>query len=437
MLAGLFMGVLVAATPVTLDEVRSRSRENLSSLAAALEAERAALGVTQARSGLLPGVSVSAGAGLQYNGPREEYYTAPDGSVAPLRIEESNYGFYRLNLNVRQLIYDGAVWARLSEAGATAEAAKGQAREERDASELEGIRRFYNLYRAQEKLRVIQQSVERSERQVAVAESLYNAGRGAWSDVLNARIDLGNDRIRVIAHQTELVNAQADLSVWLRMKGTTELVAQDPGLPEELVLAETGLDDAVQKAEANRPLLRVIEKQLEASRARRSAARASFLPRVSVNGSYSRGAPYADLFFARWGLQNSLSAGLQVEWDLFNGMNDWAATEIAQTGIREAELTLEQTRRDIEADIRKAWVAMRRLAETAELSKVNRDTAKESLAAINERFAAGLATQLEVRDAELKLTDAELILVESRLDVEVAKATLERVIGTLSGGTRS
>src|SRR5690606_27766372 len=120
MLAGLFMGVLVAATPVTLDEVRSRSRENLSSLAAALEAERAALGVTQARSGLLPGVSASAGAGLQYNGPREEYYTAPDGSVAPLRIEESNYGFYRLNLNVRQLIYDGAVWARLSEAGASA-----------------------------------------------------------------------------------------------------------------------------------------------------------------------------------------------------------------------------------------------------------------------------------------------------------------------------
>lgn len=437
MLAGLFMGVLVAATPVTLDEVRTRSRDNLSSLRAALAAERSQLQVTQARSGLLPGVSASAGAGLQYNGPREEYYTAPDGSVAPLAIEASTYGFYRLGVNVRQLIYDGAVWARLAEAGATAEAARGQVREEQDTSELEGVRRFYNLYRAQEKLRVVQHSVERSERQVQVAESLYNAGRGAWSHVLNARIDLGNDRIRVVAHRTELVNAQADLAVWLRMKGTTELVAQDPGLPEDLILAEQSLEDAVRAAESNRPLLVVLEKELEAAQARRRAARSTFLPRVSVNGNYSRGAPYPDLFFTRWGLQNSVSAGLQIEWDLFNGMNDWAAVEVAQTGIRESELVLEQSRRDIEADIRKSWVSMQRLAETAELSRLNREVARESLAAVNERFSAGLATQLEVRDAELKLTDAELILVESRLDVEVAKATLERVIGTLSGGFRS
>jgi len=436
MLMGVLMGVALAATPVTLDEVRAKSRENLESLRAVLNAERAVLQQTQARAGLLPQVSAFASGGAQYNGPREEYYTAPDGSVSPLRIEESRYGAMNLGVSVRQLIYDGAVWARLRAAGAIAEATKGEAEEQMDASELEGIRRFFDLYRAQETLKVMRESVLRSEQQVTIAESLYAAGRAPQSDVLNARINLGNDRIGEINQRSAVANAQADLAAWLRMKGTTELVAQDPG--ETPIDSRVGaIEDAVQTAEGHRPLLVSLQQRVKAAEATRSQARAAFAPRVSLFGQYNRSAPYADLFFTRWGLQNSLNGGLQVEWDLFNGFADRAGVDLASRDVIEAEATYQQTRRDIEADIRKAWMAVNLLTEAEAISEANRDTAREALAALNERFRAGLATQLEVRDSELKVTQAELNLVQSRLDVEVAKATLERVIGTLSGGKRS
>lgn len=436
MLMGVLMGVALAATPVTLDEVREKSRENLESLRAALNAERALLQQTQARSGLLPQITAFASGGLQYNGPREEYYTAPDGSVSPLRIEESRYAAMNLGVSLRQLIYDGAVWARLSAAGATSEAAKGEAKEQMDASELEGIRRFFDLYRAQETLKVMRESVTRSEQQVAIAESLYSAGRGPQSDVLNARINLGNDQIGVINQRSALANAQADLAAWLRMKGTTELIAQDPG-ESPIASQDLGIDDAVQAAEANRPLLVSLQERVKAAKATRSQATAAFIPRVSLFGQYNRSAPYADLFFTRWGLQNSLNAGVQVEWDVFNGFSDKAGVDIASRDVIEAEANYQQTRRDIEADLRKAWMAVSLLKEAETVSEANRNTAREALSALNERFSAGLATQLEVRDSELKVTQAELNLVQSRLDVEVAKATLERVLGTLSGGTRS
>jgi len=436
MLMGVLMGVALAATPVTLDEVRAKSRENLESLRAVLNAERAVLQQTQARAGLLPQVSAFASGGAQYNGPREEYYTAPDGSVSPLRIEESRYGAMNLGVSVRQLIYDGAVWARLRAAGAIAEATKGEAEEQMDASELEGIRRFFDLYRAQETLKVMRESVLRSEQQVTIAESLYAAGRAPQSDVLNARINLGNDRIGEINQRSAVANAQADLAAWLRMKGTTELVAQDPG-ETPIDSRVSAIEDAVQTAEGHRPLLVSLQQRVKAAEATRSQARAAFAPRVSLFGQYNRSAPYADLFFTRWGLQNSLNGGLQVEWDLFNGFADRAGVDLASRDVIEAEATYQQTRRDIEADIRKAWMAVNLLTEAEAISEANRDTAREALAALNERFRAGLATQLEVRDSELKVTQAELNLVQSRLDVEVAKATLERVIGTLSGGKRS
>ena len=73
----------------------------------------------------------------------------------------------------------------------------------------------------------------------------------------------------------------------------------------------------------------------------------------------------------------------------------------------------------------------------ARVSSENRTLAAQYLALINERFAAGLATQLDVRDSESKLTQAELTYLSSRMDVEVARATLERVMGTLSGGKSS
>jgi outer membrane protein TolC len=51
-----------------------------------------------------------------------------------------------------------------------------------------------------------------------------------------------------------------------------------------------------------------------------------------------------------------------------------------------------------------------------------------------ERYRAGAGTQLEVRDAELKLTQAELQLLQTRTDVEVARTSLARAMGTLNPG---
>jgi outer membrane protein TolC len=46
-----------------------------------------------------------------------------------------------------------------------------------------------------------------------------------------------------------------------------------------------------------------------------------------------------------------------------------------------------------------------------------------------QRLEAGAATQLEVRDAALKLTQAKLTLVNARIDAIVARADLNRAAG--------
>jgi outer membrane protein len=78
------------------------------------------------------------------------------------------------------------------------------------------------------------------------------------------------------------------------------------------------------------------------------------------------------------------------------------------------------------ADARAAVVA---LARQVSLSSDVLGTAQQALALATERLEAGLANQLDVRDASLKLTQAELSLLQSRVDHAVAVADLARAVG--------
>jgi outer membrane protein TolC len=69
------------------------------------------------------------------------------------------------------------------------------------------------------------------------------------------------------------------------------------------------------------------------------------------------------------------------------------------------------------------------LASQVTLSADNLGAAEQSLSLARQRFEAGLASQLEVRDASLKFTQAELSLVQARIDHAVATADLARAVG--------
>jgi outer membrane protein TolC len=63
------------------------------------------------------------------------------------------------------------------------------------------------------------------------------------------------------------------------------------------------------------------------------------------------------------------------------------------------------------------------------LAADNLVAAQQGAALARDRLEAGAASQLEVRDAALKLTQAELALLQARIDHAVAAADLGRAVG--------
>jgi outer membrane protein len=78
------------------------------------------------------------------------------------------------------------------------------------------------------------------------------------------------------------------------------------------------------------------------------------------------------------------------------------------------------------ANARAAVVASSR---EASLAMENLGLARDALRLATQRFAAGVASHLEERDASLKLSQAELTLLETRIGHAVALADLARAVG--------
>ncbi|HEY8211287.1 MAG TPA: TolC family protein [Myxococcaceae bacterium] len=426
-------------TPITLDQAREKARSNTQALLAVVNRQNAEALVTAARAPLLPQVNASASAGGQYSGPQTFFQAVPEigpggettWSQVAIDVEPSSRASFGASLQVSQLLYDATRWAALAQAGAQEDAARGQEAEDRATSELEAIRRFYELLKAQRTRQLLQERVKSSEELLERAKALFTAGRMKKEEEIAAAVNLGTDRMALLRQGAVVAAAQANLAAWLARPATDVLVAQDPGtLTGEARLSLTW-DQALEQAHAHRPQLQAYGALVRAARAGVASSSAGYLPAVSAYGRYDRGGASVSPFFTDPAKQNALSAGVSINWNAFSGFGTESQVAQARAGLTRAELTLAQAERDVGAELRRGLSDLDSFSQVAALSKANLDLAKDGLTLATSRFEAGDTSTLQVRDAQVKLTQAEVSLVESRVDVEIARAALERSMGTL------
>jgi len=434
--------IVLASTPITLQEVRELSRRNTAALLSELDRARAEEQTRISRAAILPQVNLQASASRSYNGTSRRLQSRPvsfdvnTGQQQFANVVADFPAFYTGNdqaiVSVQQLLFDGGRWwNQIAQSGAQAEAADGQFLEQQMTSEYEGVRRFYVLYGNQRTLDVLLDTVKRSQDQLDRAIALYEAGRGTKSDAIQAQVNLGNDRLAAVRQRANIAGAQSDLAVWIAHPGAEELVAEDPGTITGPPATVPAVQDADARARAQRPLIRALANQVRAADYGVAVAKAAFWPRISATGTYARTGASIDPVFTDPSRNNTLSAGLTLNWDLFSGLATVAQTNVAKDNRFTAQLNLTDAQRQIEGDIRRNLRSVEVDLEASKIAGDNRQAAADGLVLAQERFNAGLANTLEVRDAQLKLTQADLSLLQSRIDLEVAREALARTMGGL------
>jgi outer membrane protein TolC len=264
---------------------------------------------------------------------------------------------------------------------------------------------------------------------------MFEAGRALKGDVYSAEVTLGTDRINVVRQRGTLTSAQADLAVWLAHPGMEELTARDPGTLDAAPAAAPDYTPTLQTARQNRPLLRALADQVHAAELGIVVARSAYLPRLSGTAAVGRTGPSADPVYTNPTRQNYLSLGLLLRWDLFSGFATDSQVDQARIAKSQADVNLAEAARELEADVRRVIGNVNYAVEVWRLSVANREAAQHGLTLAEERYRSGAGSALEIQDAQLKITQSDLNVLSSRIDVEIARANMDRVVGGPQGAT--
>jgi outer membrane protein TolC len=422
-----------SAAPLTLDDALAlAARESHDLVIARADADMAGADGLAAWQGVLPRLDLTAGGGHQFINSTLPVLGS-NNQVVP--AGSSDFGSYTFNLNLTQPIFDWAAFKQLAASKASSRAATRTYDESRLTVAFDVTRRFYEQLRAERSLRVLEKAAQRSAELVERADALYAAGRAQKLDTFTARVNLGNDRIAVEQGRTRLVQAQGDLARVLGQPGSeaVEVVApaslEAPGVPGG---TPPPLETLLALAREKRPSVAAAAAQVEAADAFVGVSRGSWWPALLAQATYGRG---SSTVTGNEGVVSdptknyTATVGLVLSWNLFAGRSTEAAVLKAEAGLTRAQASAAKTLDDVAGQISGARQAVLAQAAQVSLATDNFSAAEQSLTLARQRLEAGLASQLEVRDASLKFTQAELSLVQARIDHAVASADLARAVG--------
>ena len=287
-------------------------------------------------------------------------------------------------------------------------------------------RNYFELRGAQERLAVAERNAENQRRTLEVTQQRLDAGRGTAFDTERARTQLGFTLASIPDREAEVASAQYQIGV---------LVGRPPAdLAKELttVVAIPALpaDVAIERADSlirRRPDVSAAERQVAAERAFVGAAKADYLPRITVGGS----AGYSAARFGGLGDDGTLryAVGPIISWPALNLGRVKARVDASQARAAEAEAQYSQTvlraLQEVETGLsryRTSRTRVERIGDAAAASARAADLARL-------RFEGGVADFLQVLDAERTQLDAEDQLAQAHTDAATSYAALYKALG--------
>lgn len=286
---------------------------------------------------------------------------------------------------------------------------------------------YYGVLKAIKNVEIQKASLKRAEERLLVAQARLKVGEVTRSAVLRAEAERAGAEADLIRANNGLDNA---VDLLQRIIGLQErvTVVEPPAQPPVTASAEALVEQALkERTDYN-------QRSLEEKAANEGIeiAKASFKPSLRLEGLYFwRDQDPMTTFF----LDHSTSATVRLTYPLFEGFLRKAELSEARSALRQAELRRLGLRRDIEVQVREALNNVKAIDALTESFRRQLAFAEEDYKMVFEQFRFGVATTLDVIDAENTLVSAQSSLANAVYDLELAKINLKYVTGALIEGT--
>jgi outer membrane protein len=381
--------------------------------------------VLQTRAIVLPSVRSTGNFQAADPGLREQFPTP-----VPVNLPDNTWF---VDIRVTQSLYEGGrMKSALREAKLTKEQAVSQFESVIADTVLDVQLAYYDVLLAQQQILVQEASVNLLTNQLVNTRARFEAGTVRPFNVLRAEVELANAQPRLIRARNASRIAKNNLSTLLGFDIPKDVWEDIPlNLSDKLEARPMSIElpSAIGQALDRRPELMVLTKAERLRREQIKDSRAGYKPSLRAYGGYqARNFSFSDDIGQE---VHGWTTGLQLSWDLFDGLATQGRIQQATALYDRARVELTDARRRIEQEVRTTYSTFMEAREVLESQRRVVEQAEEALRQVTELNKAGAegGTQLDVLSSQTALTDARTTQVQALRDYDAARARLERAIG--------
>ncbi len=348
--------------------------------------------------------------------------------------KESNSGFLiqpedssRVDVVLRQPLYSGGrATSAYKQAKESLEIKKNLFELTKEEVVILTSASFYNVLKAKGDVAIKGGAHKRTLEHKKAARLRLKVGIGTKADLLSAEAEEAGANAELIRAESALIDSYIVLERLIG--GNYSLVKVKLVEPEPTGKVLDNIDFYIEKALMDRRELKNSIANKKIAEHGVSFVKGTFLPTLSVEGQYSYREQTPETTFFQ---NEQASASLVLNYPIFEGGLRKAELDESVSRLRQAELRLALTKKDIEVEVRRAYNDVVYLSNLIKSFSKQRDFAQENYEIIFKQYKLGLVGSVEVTTADSLFVKSERDYLAVKFDYEVAVLTLKKSIASL------
>jgi outer membrane protein TolC len=257
------------------------------------------------------------------------------------------------------------------------------------------------------------------------AKARFSAGLASVNDVTRAELEYATAEVGVTQVKGQVETSTLQLG---HLLDAQDAVRGQLVVPEFLIEAASAeaanAEGLINEALARRLDVGSLRWIASSQHALARVPMLGFLPSLSASGRYSiTNEPSFNNRNWNW------TAGATLNWNLFDGLARFGQRREQKALAKLADLDLQAATRRVDLEVREALVSLANQRAALKQATAAHEVAKKNSAETTELYRQGLASALQVADANVSLFEAEVAFVQERYGLGVAFLNLEAALG--------
>ena len=324
--------------------------------------------------------------------------------IGPYYVAQGGLGF-------TASVFDLTLWRRYRSSEFGIDSSRAQETAAQDDAILLVVSQYLGSQRAAADVQAGQSRVDLAQALYDQAADLQKNGVGTGIDTLRANVQLQNEKQRLIVSRTQLETSLFGLSRLLNVdpRRPIELADQVQFVDDQVKLAETQavpVEERVERAYSTRPELRQIAAEERRAELALQEAADQRLPKLSLSG-----------FWVEQGLTPTSAIPVyqyqaNLDFPIFTGGRIQAQRAEADIGIRQLKQREQDLRNRVALEVKTAAAQLEAARNEIDVANLGVQLARQEVVQARDRFQAGVASNLEVvqaQDALARANDNQIV----------------------------